>query len=263
MAKTFISWNVNGIRAGIKKGFFDWFDATQPDILALQETKIQSHQLTLEMTQRPGYHSYWCYAEKAGYSGVAVYTKEEPINVQYGFGPDFTFGDGDLDSEGRTLMLEFPEYVFYGIYFPNGQRGDDRLAYKMAFYDAFLQHAEAQRKQGKHVIVCGDVNTAHKPIDLARPKANEKVSGFLPEERAWIDKLLEHGYVDTFRAIQGDKPEEYSWWNMRARARERNVGWRIDYFFINNELQPKLVDANIHQDVMGSDHCPVSVTMDI
>lgn len=261
--KTFYSWNVNGIRAGIKKGFFDWFDSVEPDFLALQETKIQGHQLTLEMTQRPGYHSYWSHAEKAGYSGTVIYTKHKPDNVLYGFGDEPEFGGGRFDTEGRTVMLEYPDYVFYGIYFPNGQRGDDRLEYKMAFYDAFLNHAEAQRKKRKHVIVCGDVNTAHKPIDLARPKANEKVSGFLPVERAWIDKLIEHGYVDTFREINGDKPDEYSWWNMRARARDRNVGWRIDYFFINNELRPQLQDAAIHQDVMGSDHCPLSIKLNV
>ncbi len=248
-----VSWNVNGIRAGIKKGFFDWFDATQPDMLALQETKIQGHQLTLEMTQRPGYHSYWAHADKAGYSGVAVFTKTEPDNVLYGFDLDPIF-----DSEGRILMLEYPTYVFYGIYFPNGQRGDDRLQYKMDFYDAFLEHAQAQRAKGKGVIVCGDVNTAHKPIDLARPKANEKVSGFLPQERAWMDKLIAHGYTDTFRQFN-DEPDQYSWWNMRSRARERNVGWRIDYFFVSEELTPNLKGAAIHQDVMGSDHCPVSL----
>lgn len=254
--KHFYSWNVNGIRAAIKKGFFEWFDATQPDILALQETKIQSHQLTLEMTQRAGYQSYWNHAEKPGYSGVAIYTKQKPLRVENGFG-----GDPAHDSEGRTLMLDFGDYVFYGIYYPNGQRGEERLAYKMAFYDAFLAHAEAERAKGKGVIICGDVNTAHRAIDLARPKANETVSGFLPEERAWVDKLLAHGYIDTFRAIHGDKPEEYSWWNMRARARERNVGWRIDYFFISEELQPLLKNAAIHQDIHGSDHCPVSVAM--
>lgn len=252
---TLYSWNVNGIRAGIKKGFWEWLEATQPDVLGIQETKISGDQLTLDMVQREGYHTYWAHAEKRGYSGVAVFTKEKPLNVEYGLGIE------RFDNEGRTLVLEFDNYFYYTIYYPNGQRGDDRLQYKMDFYDAFLQHAETKRKTGKGIVVCGDVNTAHKEIDLARPKENQKVSGFLPIERAWMDTLVNAGYIDTFRHFHPDKPDEYSWWNMRSAARERNVGWRIDYFFVNTEMEDRLVDAHIHQSVMGSDHCPVSLTI--
>lgn len=252
---TLYSWNVNGIRAGIKKGFWDWLDTTQPDVVGLQETKISGDQLTLDMVQREGYHTYWAHAEKRGYSGVAVFTKEKPDHVEYGLGIE------RFDDEGRVLVLDFPTYTYYTIYFPNGQRGDDRLQYKMDFYDAFLAHAEAKRAEGKNVVVCGDVNTAHQDIDLARPKENRKVSGFLPIECEWMDKWVNAGYIDTFRHFYPNKPDEYSWWNVRSRARDRNVGWRIDYFFTNNEMRDRLVDAKIHQDVMGSDHCPVSLTI--
>lgn len=249
-----VSWNVNGIRAGIRKGFFDWMAQDNPDILGLQETKISAHQLTPQMTEREGYQSYWSHAEKAGYSGTVVYTKPKPLSVSYGFDiPEF-------DSEGRTVVTEYPEFTFINIYYPNGQRGDDRLDYKMRFYDALLDYANGLRKAGKKLVLCGDFNTAHKPIDLARPKANENVSGFLPIERAWMDKFVAEGYIDTFREYC-DEPDQYSWWNMRARARERNVGWRIDYFFVSDDLKPNLVGADIHQDVMGSDHCPVSLTL--
>ncbi len=251
------SWNVNGIRAAIKKGFWEWMAAEQPDVLGLQETKISGDQLTLEMVQREGYHVYWAHAEKRGYSGVAIFSKTEPLNVTEGLGID------RFDAEGRVLIAEYPEFVYYTIYYPNGQRDDERLHYKLDFYDAFLDHAEAMRAQGKRLIVCGDFNTAHYPIDLARPKANEKTSGFLPIERAWMDKFAACGYVDTFRALHPDEPDQYSWWNMRARARERNVGWRIDYLFTTPDLKDTITEARIHPDVTGSDHCPVSVTLTV
>jgi len=249
------SWNVNGIRATINKGFWTWFEAQQADVVGLQETKISAHQLLDDMTQRPGYHSYWSHAEKAGYSGTATFTKQKPLSVSYALGVP------ELDCEGRTVITEFPEFTLYNIYYPNGQRGDDRLQYKLRFYDALLDHANNQRAQGKKLVLCGDFNTAHKPIDLARPKANENVSGFLPIERAWMDKFVAAGYIDTFREFC-DEPDQYSWWNMRARARERNVGWRIDYFFVSDNLKSNLVGANIHPDVMGSDHCPVSLILE-
>ncbi len=249
------SWNVNGIRAGIKKGFWEWLQKEQPDVIGLQETKISADQLTKDMLEQEGYHSYWSHAEKRGYSGEAIFTKEEHHSVSEGLSV------AEFDRQGRLLVDENPEFVYYTIYYPNGQRDDERLDYKMRFYDAFLEHAEAKRKEGKKLIVCGDVNTAHKPIDLARPKANEKISGFLPIERAWMDKLVDHGYVDTFREFC-DEPDQYSWWNMRSAARERNVGWRIDYFFVTEDLKANLKGADIHQDVMGSDHCPVSVKME-
>ncbi len=250
-----VSWNVNGIRAVIKKGFFDWLNEAQPDILGLQETKISADQLTPEMVEPLGYHTYWSHANKKGYSGTALYTRQRPLSVTEGFGlPEW-------DGEGRTLVAEYPDFILYNIYFPNGGRGDDRLRYKLGFYDAFLAHCETLRKKGKPILACGDYNTAHHPIDLARPKENENVSGFMPIERAWMDKYVAAGYVDTFRHFYPDKTEAYSWWNMRTFARERNVGWRIDYFFINREFTDLLADASIEPDVQGSDHCPVTLTL--
>lgn len=250
-----VSWNVNGIRATIKKGFYDWLESDQPDILALQETKISADQLTLEMVSPPGYRTYWSHANKKGYSGVAIFTKETPLSVTEGLGL------AEWDTEGRTLIAEYPEFVLYNIYYPNGGRGDDRLKYKLGFYDVFLNHIDGMRVKGKKVIVCGDFNTAHHPIDLARPKENEKISGFMPIERAWLDQFVEHGYIDTFRHFYPEKKDMYSWWNMRTFARERNVGWRIDYFFASPDLKDSLVDAGIEMDVLGSDHCPVTLTV--
>ena len=254
---TLMSWNVNGIRATIKKGFWDWLDTAQPDILGIQETKIQADQLTDEMKQPPGgYHTYWTHAVKKGYSGVALFSKTEPLDVQYGFEDEERF-----DTEGRIIIATYPEFVFYTIYYPNGQMNDERLAYKLDFYDAFLRHVNQHRDDGKKIVICGDVNTAHKPIDLARPKANEKISGFLPIEREHLDRWTEQeGYIDTFREFETG-PDHYSWWNMRAAARERNVGWRIDYMYVTKNLRPQLTAAAIHPDVMGSDHCPVSIQL--
>ncbi len=253
---TLYSWNVNGYRAVCKKNFWDWLDDTQPDILGLQETKIDGDALAGLEAPEHGYHVYWSHAEKKGYSGVAILTKREPLSVREGLGvPEF-------DHEGRVLVAEYPEFTFFNIYFPNGQRGDDRLQYKLGFYDAFLEVFNELREQGKSLIVCGDFNTAHHPIDLARPKENEKVSGFLPIERAWMDQFVAAGYVDTFRVFHKE-PHQYSWWNMRSRARERNVGWRIDYFFVSPNLLPKLIEARIHQNVEGSDHCPVSLEINL
>jgi len=248
------SWNVNGIRSVHKKGFIEWVQETQPDILGLQETKISGDLLLPEHIHIPGYQSFWSHADKKGYSGVAIFTKEPPLMVKEGLGVE------EYDKEGRTLVAEYSDFVFFNIYFPNGQRGDDRLQYKLGFYDAFLNVFNQYRDLGKKLIVCGDFNTAHYPIDLARPKENEKVSGFLPIERAWMDKFVGEGYVDTFRVFHPE-PHWYSWWNVRSRARERNVGWRIDYFFVSPNLKPQLVDAAIHPDVMGSDHCPVSIEL--
>lgn len=249
-----VSWNVNGIRAVWKKGFCDWVEAAQPDILGLQETKIDGAQVTPELRNLPGYVSYWSHAEKKGYSGVAIFSKEKPLSVTEGLGvPAF-------DSEGRVLVADYGDFTLFNIYYPNGQRSDERLQYKLAFYDAFLQVAEGLKAQGKKLVVCGDFNTAHKPIDLARPKENEKISGFLPIERAWMDQFVAAGYLDTFRGFH-PHPDRYSWWNMRSRARERNVGWRIDYFFASQNLEPQLANADIHDQVLGSDHCPVSLEL--
>ena len=247
-----LSWNVNGLRAVHRKGFLDWFKNENPDILCLQETKAQKEQLSEELINVNGYHSYFSSAERKGYSGVAVYTKEKPLNIKKGFGIE------KFDNEGRTLVLEYPDFTLFNIYYPNGKSRTERLKYKMDFYDAFLEYAENLRTNGNKVIICGDVNTAHKEIDLARPKDNENVSGFLPQEREWIDKFLAHGYVDTFRMFNKE-PDNYTWWHMITRARERNIGWRIDYFFVSENAKGNVKDAFILSDVMGSDHCPIGI----
>ncbi len=246
------SWNVNGVRAAERKGFVDWLNKTQPDVLCLQETKARKEQLPESLLEGHGYHTYWHSAEKAGYSGVATYTKEEPTFVQEGLGiPRF-------DAEGRVLITEHPDFLLYNIYFPNGQRDQERLDYKLDFYEELLVILDEQVESGVNVVVTGDWNTAHKEIDLAHPKANSKTSGFLPEERALIDRYMEHGYVDTFRLFHPE-PERYSWWTYRMGARARNVGWRIDYFFVNTGFIDRIIDADIYDEVMGSDHCPVSL----
>jgi exodeoxyribonuclease-3 len=247
-----LSWNVNGIRAIQKKGFLDWFKKENPDILCLQETKAHPDQLDDELKNIPGYESYFSSAEKKGYSGVVTYTKLKPKSVQQGIGVK------KFDSEGRFIITEFDEFTLFNIYFPNGKASEERLQYKMEFYETFLKHCKKLLKEGKKIIVCGDVNTAHKEIDLARPKENSEISGFLPQEREWIDKFLAAGFIDTFRMFN-QEPEQYTWWDMVTRARERNVGWRIDYFYISENLREKITSAKIHQDVMGSDHCPISI----
>ena len=248
------SWNVNGIRAAERKGFLDWLDQTQPDILCLQETKARVDQLGSSLIEDHGYHTYWHSADKAGYSGVATFCKEEPYFVQEGLGID------RFDSEGRVLITEHENFLLYNIYFPNGQKDDIRLNYKLDFYDELLPIVNDQVENGNNVIITGDWNTAHHPIDLARPKENEKTSGFMPRERERIDTYISHGWVDTFRYFHAES-DRYTWWTYRFGARERNIGWRIDYFFVNETLVEQLVDAEIHPDIMGSDHCPVSLTL--
>lgn len=248
------SWNVNGIRAIKNKGFIEWISEEQPDILCVQETKIQENQIVDELKNIEGYYSYFSCAEKKGYSGVATYTKQRPISVTYGIGVE------RFDNEGRILITEFEKFTLFNIYFPNGQRDEERLNYKMDFYDELLAYCEMLKLKGKKLIICGDYNTAHKEIDLKNPKANEKYSGFLPIERAWMDKFLSYGYVDTFRYIHGSEIK-YSWWSYRFKAREKNVGWRIDYFFVTEELLSELKEANILNDVVGSDHCPVNIIL--
>ena len=251
-AQRFISWNVNGIRAWQRKGAFDWFLQEQPNIFCIQETKAQEEQLDSSLIHVDGYQVYFASAQRKGYSGVAVYTKASPKNVTTGFGLD------RFDTEGRTLMLEYEQFILLNVYFPNGKASAERLQYKMDFYEAFLVFMDDLKAQGKNIILCGDVNTAHKAIDLARPKANETTSGFLPEERAWLDQLEGHGYVDTFRMFNTE-PDHYTWWSMRSRARERNVGWRIDYFFVNEAFKDHVTSAFILPDVIGSDHCPLGI----
>lgn len=249
-----ISWNVNGIRAIAKKGFHEWFNSVDPDILCLQETKAWAEQLDESLLNIDGYKSYFSEAYKKGYSGVAIYTKQEPIDIKRGI------GIGEFDREGRFLIAEYPEFTLFNIYYPNGKRDKVRLKYKLDFYEAFQQYTNGLKKKGKKLIICGDVNTAHKEIDLARPKENRKTSGFLPEECEWIDRFLADGYIDTLRMFN-QNPEVYTWWDMISRARDRNVGWRIDYFFIGNNLKDNITDAYTMPDVMGSDHCPVGIEM--
>lgn len=245
-----ISWNVNGIRAVLNKGFLKWFETEKPDILCLQETKAHPGQLGPGLTHPKGYHAYFHSSKvKRGYSGVVTYTKKKPIKVSEGFGIE------KFDQEGRCIVTEFKEFVLFNVYFPNGKRNSDRLNYKLEFYEAFLKHIEALRKKGKKIIFCGDVNTAHKEIDLARPKQNEDISGFLPIERKWIDRVIKKGYIDSLREFHKE-PDLYTWWSLRSGARKRNVGWRIDYVFLQASLKKHLKDAYILQEVMGSDHCP-------
>ncbi|NNU77901.1 exodeoxyribonuclease III [Clostridium estertheticum] len=248
------SWNVNGIRAIKNKGFIEWIGSEQPEVLCLQETKIQEDQISDELKNIEGYYSYFCCAQKKGYSGVAIYTKQKPISIMRGIGIE------KFDSEGRILIAEFENFTLFNIYFPNGQKDDDRLSYKMEFYDELLAYCEKLRKKGKKLIICGDYNTAHNVIDLKNPKANEKYSGFLPIERAWMDKFISHGYVDTFRYLH-EEEVKYSWWSYRFKAREKNAGWRLDYFFITEDLLSELKEATILNEVVGSDHCPVSIIL--
>lgn len=251
------SWNVNGIRAVQKKGFLDWLQKEQPDIMGVQETKAHPDQLDAELVAPAGYHTYWASAERKGYSGVGLFSKVEPKNVSIGFGfPEY-------DSEGRTIVAEYDDFTFITAYFPNGGRDHSRVPYKMAYKAAFLDYCNGLCKEGKPVIFCGDVNTAHQEIDLARPKQNTKTTGFMPEERAWIDKVVEEGYIDIFRDLNPTLEGAYNWWSQRGGARENNVGWRIDYFFITPDLREKVTTAEIHPDIMGSDHCPISLTLNI
>ncbi len=244
-----ISWNVNGLRACAQKGFAEAFATLDADVFCLQETKMQAGQLDLQF---PGYESYWNYAEKKGYSGTAVYTRVKPINVTYGLGIE------EHDHEGRVITLEFEEFFLVCDYTPNSQDGLRRLDYRMTWEDAFRQHLMALDKK-KPVIACGDMNVAHEEIDLKNPKTNHMSAGFTDEERGKFTTLLESGFIDSFRHFYPTLEGAYSWWSYRMRARERNVGWRIDYFICSERLAPKLEDANIHDEVFGSDHCPVEL----
>ena len=251
---TLLSWNVNGARAVHKNGFMDWLAATDVDIICLQETRAEEHQLPVDLRQPTGYHAFWNPSRsKKGYSGTAVLTREAPLNVEMGLGIE------EFDREGRTIIAEYSGFVLINSYFPNGSRDHSRVPFKLAFYDAFLEKCERLRAVGKAIIFCGDVNTAHREIDLARPRENQGTTGFLPEERAWLDKITTLGYVDTFRHFYPDLAEQYTWWHQVTFARARNVGWRIDYFFAAPEALPTVVDAFILPDVMGSDHCPVGL----
>jgi len=249
-----ISWNLNGIRAVYNKKAFQWLDERQADILCFQEIKATPDQIPADLLES---HYPWTTvnsAKKKGYSGTMTMSTLMPRKT-------FTRGDIDLMDEGRIVEQHFDDFVLFNVYFPNGQKNDERLQYKMKFYDDFLAYCDILRNEGIPIIICGDVNTAHKEIDLKNPKSNAKTSGFLPEERAWIDKLIAHGYIDTFRYVHGDVEEEYSWWSYRFGARTKNVGWRIDYFFISDDLAECLEDAFILQEIAGSDHCPVGIKL--
>ncbi|MCG2829120.1 exodeoxyribonuclease III [Methanothermobacter sp. K4] len=251
-----ISWNVNGLRAVYRKGFLEWFMDEKPDILCLQETKASPEQLPRRLRHVEGYRSFFTPAERKGYSGVAMYTVIPPKSLREGFGVE------RFDSEGRIQVADFDDFLLYNIYFPNGKMSDERLKYKLEFYDAFLEDVNREREAGRNTVICGDFNTAHREIDLARPKENSNVSGFLPVERAWIDKFIENGYVDTFRMFNNE-PGQYTWWSYRTRARERNVGWRLDYFFVNEEFAENVKRSWILSEVMGSDHCPIGLEIEV
>lgn len=251
-----VSWNVNGLRSVERNG--DWENflrQAKPDIFCFQEVKAEPEQLSPTVQDVPGFSSFFSPCKiKKGYSGVAIYSKIEPLSLIYGMGvPEF-------DDEGRFIGAEYEDFWLLNVYFPNGGRGPERLDYKMRYYDAFLKFCEKLRKD-KPVIFCGDINTAHFPIDLARPKENEKTTGFLPIERAWVDSVVEAGYVDTFRKFNPQQSEAYTYWDTLTRARERNVGWRIDYFFVVEEFMNHIKKAEIHADIFGSDHCPISITL--
>jgi exodeoxyribonuclease-3 len=246
-----VSWNVNGLRSAVRRGLTVWLDAIRPDVLCLQETRCNPELLPESDRKLGGYHGNWAVSQRSGYSGVATFSRQPATDWRAGLGID------RFDIEGRVVRTDLSDLSIYNVYFPNGKASPERLAFKLDFYTTFLAHIDDQVKAGRNVVFCGDVNTAHRPIDLTRPKANEKVSGFLPEERAVLDLWLDHGWVDTFRAVHGDVTGAYTWWHLKTQSRERNVGWRIDYCFIHSSLLPRVKDAGICADVYGSDHCPI------
>lgn len=249
-----ITWNVNGIRAAQKNGFLKWFEKQNADVVCLQETKARQEQLDEELVHPEGYHSFWHSAQKPGYSGLVTYAKQEPLKVQYGIGVP------EIDSEGRILITEFKDLVLINSYFPNSQREHTRLDYKLMFCAKMFELLESYRAQGKQVALCGDFNIAHKPIDLKNPKTNEDNAGYLPEERAWMDQVTQAGYIDTFRHFT-QEPGHYTWWSYRPGVREKNIGWRLDYFLTNPEWKDRLKSAHHQHQVRGSDHCPVELNI--
>lgn len=250
----FISWNVNGLRACVQKGFLEYFKETEADFFCIQESKLQAGQIELELPE--GYEAYWNYAEKKGYSGTAIFTKHKPLQVTYGIGIE------EHDKEGRVITLEYDNFYLITCYTPNSQTELARLSYRMEWEDAFLAYVDGL-KEKKPVIFCGDLNVAHKEIDLKNPKTNRKNAGFTDEEREKFSVILSHGYIDTFRYFYPEQEQIYSWWSYRFKAREKNAGWRIDYFIVSEDLKDKLVDAKIHTEVMGSDHCPVELDINV
>ena len=249
----FISWNVNGIRACVTKGFLDYFKEVDADIFCLQETKLQEGQIDLNLE---GYYEYWNYAQKKGYSGTAIFTKKKPISVAYGMNIE------EHDNEGRVITLEFEDFYFITVYTPNSQNELKRLDYRMKWEDDFREYLKKLDKS-KPVILCGDLNVAHNEIDLKNPKSNKGNAGFTDEERSQMTNLLNSGFVDSFRYLYPEKQDAYSWWSYMGRAREKNIGWRIDYFIVSEKIKDKIVDAKIHPEIMGSDHCPVELDVKI
>ncbi len=253
-----VSWNINGIRAVIQKDFFKSFKQMDTDIMALQETKIQDWQLTEEMKLVPGYEAFWSQSSvKKGYSGVCTYTRMKPKRV------NTSIGIQKFDDEGRIVEMNFDDFILFNVYFPNGQMSEERLQYKLDFYENFFDYIDAYKDQGQSLIITGDFNTAHNEIDLKNPKANENTSGFLRIERDWLDRIVERGYVDTFRHFHPDTVK-YSWWTYRFKARARNIGWRIDYFFVTEDLirNGRIKEAFIDNDIFGSDHCPIGLVLE-
>lgn len=247
----FISWNVNGLRACMQKGFLDFFQQVDADFFCLQETKLQEGQIELDL---PGYHQYWCYAQKKGYSGTAIFTKHAPLSVSYGIGIE------ELDDEGRVITLEYPDFYLVTCYTPNAQRELARIAHRMRWEEAFREYLSGLDSK-KPVILCGDLNVAHQEIDLKNPASNHGSAGFSDQERQAFTDLLEAGFTDSFRYLYPDKTEAYTWWSYMFKSRERNTGWRIDYFVVSNRLQESIADSLIHADIMGSDHCPVELLL--
>ena len=249
-----ISWNVNGIRAAGRSGFSIWFEREAADVVCVQETKARPEQLEEALLHPQGYHSFWHSALKPGYSGVGIYTKNEPLRVQVGIGIP------EIDAEGRVLIAEFPNFVLINSYFPNSQRDHARLGYKLAFCDHMMKFCNGLRSQGKNLVLCGDLNIAHHEIDLKNPKSNVKTAGFLPEERAWMDQFVKGGYVDGFRHFEKG-PGHYTWWSHRPGVREKNIGWRLDYFVVNDEFKERMSAVKHQPEVLGSDHCPVVLAL--
>ena len=255
MLKTIYSYNVNGLRSAMNKGFDGWLKEAQPDVLCLQEIKAKEEQIDTAAFDRIGYRQYWYPAQKAGYSGVAILCKDKPDKVVYGMGIE------KYDAEGRMIRADFGDLSVLSVYFPSGTSGEQRQAFKMEFLDDFLQWAQALRKERPNLLFSGDYNIAHSDIDINFPRKHDKMSGFLPDERAWVDQYLAHGYVDTFRMFH-DEPEKYSWWSYRQQARSKNLGWRIDYHTATDVLAHRIKDASILHTVVHSDHCPITVTVD-
>lgn len=256
MGVRIISYNVNGLRAAVSKGLTEWITAEDPDIICIQETKLQQGQIDSSIFEKIGYkHHYWHYAQKKGYSGVALFSKEKPLDVHYGIGSEL------FDKEGRTVIALFKDYSVLSVYFPSGTSGDERQDFKMKWLDAFFEFILKFRGKYPNLIICGDFNICHKPIDINYPERHETYSGFLPEEREWLDKFTQSGFVDSFRVFD-QRPNQYSWWSYRANSREKNLGWRIDYNFVTESLKKKLTGASILTNIVHSDHCPVKVELE-